>query len=275
MDKGIGEKQRKTFHLEIKSIHQDDEFFFFEGYLSTFNNEDRGGDIVLKGAFIESLKKHIPSLLWSHSPDEPLGIFEDIFEDDIGLFVKAKMPLADDFVMKRIIPQMKIGSIRSMSIGFSIWNKDNDPGSTMDSNGIRLLKRMFLWDGSLVTIPMNELAIIKGLQNNVSIHENDILDSIEIIKKYYKNMGIDSPFNEIKSFNTKDFDSLDEKTFEKFFHKGVKFSRKSSKTLVSFIKAGLAGDGDDSKRDVVNDDWYNVIQSIKTLNRDMENKNGW
>lgn len=145
------------FPFEMKDFSQDEEYFYFEGYLSTFGNEDRGGDIVEKGAFIESLKEHIPSLLWMHKSDQPLGVFDEMREDGVGLWVKGRMPLEDKFVRDRIIPQMKIGSIKSMSIGYSIWGKD---GATY-AKDVRHLNKLFLWEGSLVTIPMNDMANLK------------------------------------------------------------------------------------------------------------------
>jgi HK97 family phage prohead protease len=154
------ELEYKTFPFEVKSFREDENYFYFEGYLSTFGNEDRGKDVVVKGAFIESLKEHDPSLLWSHkSGDPPLGVFDSLAEDDFGLYIKARMPKEDIFVKKRIMPQMKIGSIKSMSIGYSIMGED---GAEYSEDGlVRLLKRLFLWEGSLVTIPMNERATVK------------------------------------------------------------------------------------------------------------------
>ena len=113
----------KTFPFEVKSFRQDEKYFYFEGYLSTFGNEDRGGDVAVKGCTIESLKEHTPSLLWSHKGDEPLGVFDSLVEDEFGLYVKARMPIDDTLVKGRIIPQMEIGSIKSMSIGYAVWGE--------------------------------------------------------------------------------------------------------------------------------------------------------
>ena len=148
----------KVYKFEIKSFEENEEFFMFEAYLSTFGNVDRGGDVVVKGAFIESLKTHQPSLFFSHHVDQPIGVFDELREDDIGLFVKARMPKTDVFVRERIIPQMRIGSIKHMSIGFGIedWATDTEM-----VDGVRFLKKVTLWEGSLVTIPMNAEAQIK------------------------------------------------------------------------------------------------------------------
>ena len=159
--------KRMVLPFDIKSFKEDEKYFYFEGYLSTFGNEDRGGDVVVKGAFAESLKAHTPSLLWSHNNSEPLGVFDSLVEDDKGLYVKGRMPKEDDFVLKRIMPQMKIGSIKAMSIGYSIWGEDGMESAA----GVWYLKKLFLWEGSLVTIPMNEQAVIKS-KSAVPYQEN-------------------------------------------------------------------------------------------------------
>ena len=56
----------KNLSFEIKEFNNDDpDYFYFEGYGSTFGNIDRGNDVVVKGAFVESLKGQMPKLLYN------------------------------------------------------------------------------------------------------------------------------------------------------------------------------------------------------------------
>ena len=53
-----------------------------EGYASVFNLLDRGGDIVLPGAYKASLaswrkRKSAVPMLWQHDPYEPIGIWTE------------------------------------------------------------------------------------------------------------------------------------------------------------------------------------------------------
>ena len=350
--------ERKTFPFEVKKFHTDDKFFYFEGYLSTFGNKDRGDDIVVKGAFTESLKELTPSLFWSHKGDEPLGVFDSIVEDSVGLYVKGRMPLEDTFVKGRIVPQMEIGSIKSMSIGFSV--KEN--GSEY-KNGTRYLSDLKLWEGSLVTIPMNERANLKSIMSmqddlpiaprsthwdwweakrrviawcgadeggiaDVEIQEKfkkaflyhvsyeaheissyyfgiadviggqltivpralfavaaelrndvypiyippiDIVVIIDTVKKYYDKMDLGDPFGE-KCFRIDDLKALDPRTMEKLFCSGIKVSKKNAKTLVSFVKSGLTGDGQSkTERDApetkgkCDSGWSEVLDSVQKI----------
>ena len=146
--------------IETKEIQEKgSKFLEFEGYLSTFHNEDLVGDVVLPGAFQESLLEKMPKLLWMHNWDEPIGIFIEAKEDDKGLFVKARMPLDDDFVRGRVAPQLKAGSIDSMSIGFyrKVTRYDEE-------NNIRYLEKVDLIEGSLVTFPANPKAKIEAIK---------------------------------------------------------------------------------------------------------------
>ena len=166
----------KNLAFEIKEFNNDDpDYFYFEGYGSTFGNIDRGNDVVVKGAFVESLKGQMPKLLWQHKMSEPLGVFIDAYEDEKGLYVKGKMPRDDKFVAERVIPQMKVGSINDMSIGFSI--KDADYEKYNGAN-VRMIKSVDLYEVSLVTIPMNPEAAITSkaftpFQDSLPIYEKE------------------------------------------------------------------------------------------------------
>lgn len=158
--------ERIDVNFEIKQIlqEQDDGFFRFEGLASTFGNIDLVDDIVVKGAFTESLEKRIPKILWQHSYYEPIGMPEIIKEVDEGLFLVGKLPKEDTLVKGRVIPQIKVGSVNTMSIGFSI----PEGGSEVRSDGVRLLKRIDLKEVSLVTFEANSLAKVSGFKNEES-----------------------------------------------------------------------------------------------------------
>lgn len=159
--------EKKQVKFELKQVMDEDpDFFTFEGYASTFGNVDRGDDVIEMGAFTKSLKEFMPKLLWQHKMTEPLGVFTEIMETNEGLYVKGKMPKGDDLVRGRVMPQMKVGSIDSMSIGFSI----PDNGSEIKRNGdmtYRSIKEVNLFEISLVTIPMNGMAVVTGFKSVV------------------------------------------------------------------------------------------------------------
>jgi len=162
--------QKMIVPFEVKDFGETDDGgnYEFSGYASTFGNVDRGQDVVIRGAFDETIKDFqgadkLP-VLWQHSHDMPLGVFVEIRADSKGLFVRGIMPKADEFVSGRVMPQMGVGSIKKMSIGYCTED------FAWDGN-VRQLKKVKLYEISLVTIPMNNEADVTGFK---SMAANDL-----------------------------------------------------------------------------------------------------
>jgi len=69
----------------------------FEGYASLFSEADVGKDVVMPGAFRDSLKKRGAAqvrLLWQHDPAQPTGRGLSLAEDLRGLRVRGRLNLA-------------------------------------------------------------------------------------------------------------------------------------------------------------------------------------
>ena len=74
---------KKDLSFEIKAVSDDG---LFSGYASVFDNVDSYGDIVRKGAFVESIseweaKGKMPPILWNHDPSDPIGVYTKMQED--------------------------------------------------------------------------------------------------------------------------------------------------------------------------------------------------
>ena len=155
----------KDINLELKKVSESGDF---EGYLSTFNNVDSGGDRVWKGAFKKTLreKKKFP-VLWQHSWQVPLGSFTGK-EDDVGLFINGKLNLMTTEAGIPKIPKaheahalMLNDDIKGLSIGYDVLVSDEE---RIKKQTIRNLREVRLWEGSIVTFPMNELAAITDVK---------------------------------------------------------------------------------------------------------------
>lgn len=123
-----------------------------EGYASLFGEVDQGGDIVAAGAYGASLSKLAAQdrrvkMLWQHDPAQPIGVWEELREDDRGLWVKGRI-LTEVEKGREAIALIKAGSIDGLSIGYRTINAQKDDG------GNRVLKEVDLWEVSLVTFPM-------------------------------------------------------------------------------------------------------------------------
>ncbi|WP_375458422.1 HK97 family phage prohead protease [uncultured Enterovirga sp.] len=123
----------------------------FEGYASLFGTPDLGGDVVLPGAFRDSLARRGPAgirMLWQHDPAEPLGRWIALSEDARGLRVRGRLN-ANVARAREIAALMAEGGVDGLSIGFRVVEADRDRAS-----GHRRLRRVDLWEISVVTFPM-------------------------------------------------------------------------------------------------------------------------
>ena len=160
------------FKLDKSKSHitkQDDgmEVFNFEGYASTFGNVDRHGHEIDRHAFDNHLGKNDVKMLLLHNQFElAIGIWTEIKTDDHGLYVKGSMPLDDARVKEQIIPQMKIGSVDSMSIGIYIYDYKPINNAEGKISHYRLTD-VELIEISIVNFPANDKAKISAIQKHL------------------------------------------------------------------------------------------------------------
>jgi hypothetical protein len=129
----------------------------FAGYASVFGTPDESGDIVMPGAFRKSLGlrgRHRVKMLFQHDPKEPVGTWQAIREDGFGLWVEGRLvpevPRAE--ALRRLIAK---GAVDGLSIGFRTVKATREP-----KTGNRRLWEIDLWEISIVTFPMMDLARI-------------------------------------------------------------------------------------------------------------------
>ena len=146
-------KQRQ-FRMAVKSLSEDGTF---EGILSPYNNVDDGGDLVEPGAFTKTLQENgsIVPMLWQHKADCPIG--ELMLTDGAdGLACKGKLLLEIPEAKKAYL-LMKAKIVKGLSIGY-------DTVKAQVQDGVRHLKEIRLWEGSVVTFPMNTLALVSDVK---------------------------------------------------------------------------------------------------------------
>ena len=142
--------------FKVKAVSEDG---LFSGYGSVFGVLDSYKEIVVAGAFTESLKTRQPSLLWQHRSGEPIGIYTGVKEDAVGLHVEGKLALktargAEAYEL------LKMGAISGLSIGFQVRDESYDRVT-----GINTLKALDLWEVSLVTFPANDAARVTDVKS--------------------------------------------------------------------------------------------------------------
>jgi len=147
-------RETKAIAVEVKADSQGR----IEGYASRFGEMDQGGDVVVKGAYAESLASgRKPKMLWQHNPSQPIGMWEEASEDETGLYVRGRIL---DTVEKgrEARALIEAGALDGMSIGYRTIDADRG------ADGARLLKQLELWEVSLVTFPMLQSARVDAIK---------------------------------------------------------------------------------------------------------------
>ncbi len=122
------------------------------GYASQFGEVDRGGDVVMPGAYAKGLqalkdRDGQVKMLWQHDPAQPIGVWDEVREDARGLYVAGRV-LKDVEKGREAAALIAAGAIDGLSIGYRTVR------ATKDAEGRRLLNELELWEVSLVTFPM-------------------------------------------------------------------------------------------------------------------------
>lgn len=116
----------KSMQIDVKAI--DLEEGQFEGYAAVFGNKDSYGDVIVAGAFADTLAndygvdgKGVPTY-WCHDFKDPfknLGTTLWAKEDSRGLRVRVQLDL-DTQNAKQTLKLLKEGRVNQMSFGYSV-----------------------------------------------------------------------------------------------------------------------------------------------------------
>jgi HK97 family phage prohead protease len=135
----------------------------FEGYASLFGVPDGAGDVVMPGAFRDSLARRGAAavrMLFQHDPGQPIGTWSELSEDSRGLFVRGQLThsvqRADE--LRRLLAE---GAIDGLSIGFRTVRGRIDPKTR-----VRRLHQVDLWEISLVTFPLLAGARVRAVKGD-------------------------------------------------------------------------------------------------------------
>ncbi len=122
-----------------------------EGYASLFGEVDQARDMVMPGAFTQTLQQRglrkIP-MLFQHDASEPVGIWLELIEDLRGLRARGKL-IPDVARARELYALVEAGAIDGLSIGYRTVRGQIDPKTR-----VRKLYQVDLWEVSIVTFPL-------------------------------------------------------------------------------------------------------------------------
>ncbi|UYO50810.1 HK97 family phage prohead protease [Rhodopseudomonas palustris] len=122
-----------------------------DGYASLFGEIDQARDMVMPGAFTQTLKQRglrkIP-MLFQHDPAEPVGVWLELAEDLRGLRARGRL-IPDVARGRELLALLRAGAIDGLSIGYRTVRGQIDPRTR-----VRRLYQVDLWEISIVTFPL-------------------------------------------------------------------------------------------------------------------------
>jgi HK97 family phage prohead protease len=132
-----------------------------EGYASLFGEIDQARDMVMRGAFADTLRqrgvRRIP-MLFQHDPAEPVGVWLELREDHRGLYARGRL-IPEVARGRELLSLLRAGAIDGLSIGFRTVQGRIDPRTR-----VRRLHAVDLWEISIVTFPLLAGARVRAVK---------------------------------------------------------------------------------------------------------------
>ena len=155
------------FDLDIKAMDGEQDGTII-GYGAVFGNLDSHEDVIVQGAFKDSLsekKSNDIAMLWQHKSDSPIGVWESIYEDQHGLRMKGRIITESD-QGRNAYALIKGGAVKGLSIGYRVLK-----GGASYKKTHRELKGVDLREVSIVTMPSNDKALVTGVKEFATVRE--------------------------------------------------------------------------------------------------------
>lgn len=160
----------------------------FSGYASVFNVRDGSSDVVLPGAFSNSIQKlrsegrSLPMLL-EHGLSPlvhdrlPIGVWVDFREDEKGLHVTGRLAPTDRGREVYSLLSMDPPALDGLSIGFYPVKWTSGKGADAPR---RILEEVELAEISLVTFPANSKARVMSLHSDPDVELGRVLAGLTL-----------------------------------------------------------------------------------------------
>lgn len=169
----------RNFTYHVKEV---DEEGHFSGYASVYNVIDSYREVVVPGAFANTLRKwatrgRLPPALWQHRSSEPVGPFTKMVEDERGLYTEGQLLVKDVQRSREARAFMLSKTVDGMSIGFNSIIEEYNSETKLLS-----LKEIDLWEVSIVTFPANTESLITEVKSMFDGNVPSIKEIEEVLR---------------------------------------------------------------------------------------------
>jgi len=177
-------------HLEFKFAAEglDAKTGEFAGYGAVFGNIDSHGDVIMPGAFADTLadwnrKGALPQMKMMHGSaanpftgsDKPVGVWKTMREDSKGLYVEGKLSGLDTDQGRFNYALMQDGALNGLSIGYKAINPRKGTSPMVK----RHLDKLHLAEVSLVPMGSNPEALVTSIKSQFQSLSNEDWRDIE------------------------------------------------------------------------------------------------
>jgi len=162
-------EQKLTARFELKAA---DDAGKFTGRASVYGVVDSYSDVVMPGAFTDTIKKNngMIRILNQHNPEDVIGKAKLVDRED-GLYVEGQLELQLQSARDAYV-RLKSGLLDGLSIGYAT------EGERYVGN-VRQLTAIQLFEVSLVTFPANEEARITAVKQQSA--DARLTDSLQLM----------------------------------------------------------------------------------------------
>ncbi len=162
--------------FELKAATTDSPEGTVCGYASVFGEKDQGNDIVMPGAYANTLKSRKVgrvSMLYGHQTSEiPIGVWKTMKEDGKGLYVEGLLALGSE-KGRQLHEVLKAGADMGLSIGYRTVRKEivvpenlGADASEWTPGAVRKLLEIDLREISFVPNPMLDSARLTSVKSD-------------------------------------------------------------------------------------------------------------
>jgi HK97 family phage prohead protease len=134
-----------------------------EGYASLFGALDQARDMMMPGAFAETLRarglRRVP-MLFQHDPAQIVGIWDELGEDWRGLYARGRL-IPEVARSRELLALLRTGALDGLSIGYRTVRGRIDPRTR-----VRRLFQVDLWEISIVTFPLLDGARVTAVKSD-------------------------------------------------------------------------------------------------------------
>lgn len=209
---------RKSLSLVECDIKLESNSARFSGYASTFGKVDLQGDMIMKGAYSETLRKHgMPKMLLQHeSSSLPIGKWMSLKEDDHGLLVEGEFTPGLGRA-EETRAALKHGTVDGLSIGYLLQKGDYEDGP--EGRVIHRVSRLL--EISVVTFPADTAARVD--LESVKKEQIEQLETVRDFERFLRNEGFNqatakklvAKLRELASGDEEEKDAAEKERFEK------------------------------------------------------------